>query len=79
MTREEAITKLGLASDIEKDLKVGQWIKTNINGQHQITCSCCDYTEPEYRSFIRNFCPNCGVYMVEELEKVAGEVKICHL
>ena len=53
----DAVNKLPSVTPLPK---TGHWIKTNINGQHRITCSCCGYTEPEYRSYIRNFCPNCG-------------------
>lgn len=38
-------------------------------GRHLIICSCCKYTEPEYITFSRNYCPNCGCKMVDEQER----------
>lgn len=42
----------------------GHWIRfVENNRQHKIKCSKCGYTEPEYATFIRNYCPNCGKRM----------------
>lgn len=36
--------------------------------KHLIRCSCCNYTEPEYITFSRNYCPDCGAKMNEVKE-----------
>ena len=62
----------GIASDILYDLpsvtpqpKTGHWIKFVVNRLHKIRCDKCDYVEPEYATYIRNYCPNCGSRMME--------------
>ena len=40
-----------------------KWIRTNVNGMHKIKCENCDYMEPEYRTYIRDYCPCCGARM----------------
>lgn len=51
----------------ENAIDQGHWIRFVENGrQHKIKCSKCGYTEPEYATFIRNYCPNCGKRMEEE-------------
>lgn len=43
--------------------KTGHWIKFVVNRMHKIRCDKCDYIEPEYITYIRNYCPNCGAKM----------------
>ena len=45
---------------LERESREGHWIKLVVNRQHKIRCDRCGYTEPEYVTFIRNYCPNCG-------------------
>lgn len=45
------------------------WEHIKVNGQYKIKCKSCGYIEPEYRSYIRDFCPNCGAKMDKEEEK----------
>lgn len=57
---------------LEKDQsnpKTGHWVKFVVNGQHKIRCDMCDYTEAEYVTHIRNYCPNCGIKMEDKEEK----------
>lgn len=49
-----------------KEQEMGYWIKFKIITQHKIRCSKCNYTESEYASHIRNYCPNCGIKMKED-------------
>lgn len=81
MTNEEVIKQLKYCKSIhngsfgpalkiaikslEQEPKTGQWIKFVVNGQHKIKCNKCDYTEAEYITHIRNYCPNCGAKMQE--------------
>lgn len=46
--------------------ELGHWISIVVNGRHKIKCNKCDYTEPEYATHIRNYCPYCGTKMVEQ-------------
>lgn len=58
----------GYAQGLKESSKTGHWIKIVVNGQHKIKCDKCDYTEPEYATHIRNYCPSCGAKMVEPQE-----------
>ena len=73
MTQEEFndyIQTLNKVMDwLEQEPKTGHWIKIVVNGQHKIKCDKCDYIEPEYATYIRNYCPNCGVKMESEGEE----------
>lgn len=54
---------------LKREPREGHWIKfVENNRQHKIECSKCGYTEPEYATFIRNYCPNCGKRMQTEME-----------
>lgn len=63
----------GYAQGLKESSKTGHWIKIVVNGQHKIRCDKCDYTEPEYATHIRNYCPNCGAEMVEPRESEVKE------
>lgn len=55
-----------------KDIDEPHWSWEHIKdkfGQHKIKCPCCTYIEPEFATFSRNFCPNCGAEMVESEEE----------
>ena len=53
---------------LEQEPKTGHWIKIVVNKQHKIKCNKCNYIEDEYITHIRNFCPSCGVKMIESQE-----------
>ncbi len=64
ITEEKAINALkGVEAEDVRPIVRSKWIRTNVNGQHRITCEACDYTEPEYATYIRNWCPCCGARM----------------
>ena len=51
---------------MDSENETGYWIKSVVNRQHKIKCSKCGYSESEYASHIRNYCPKCGIKMNEE-------------
>lgn len=51
---------------VKQEPKIGHWISIVVNRQHKLKCDKCDYSEPEYATHIRNYCPNCGTKMVEQ-------------
>ena len=61
--RNKDFIKILKNEDTVEERKQGEWIHFKVNGQHQIKCPECGYIEPEYVTFIRNFCPNCGADM----------------